>query len=208
LINTIGNKIIEGPRAIFPPESGTTWLEKDVSIYTHYHETNAIQHISLWSDSTMNKEVEFFAPIIRFLHWEKNNDSEMVKKDTENKWPDIRVFLGNIKPHKFEELNQSIIHIQQLISSIQFRPLGISLKREVAELDTTDSYFDYEIWLRNGAQSFSLYSPLLKDDIFSNKVRDLKQLMLESMDKIDISGWKERYNSPFDTVHFDWDYIS
>ncbi|NOS93249.1 MAG: hypothetical protein HOP30_15120 [Cyclobacteriaceae bacterium] len=181
-------------------------MEKDISIYARYLGDNRIHHISLWSDSTMNKENDFLKPIIRFAHWERQNDLDKSRDKIEITWPDIRIFLGYIKPEKFEELNSELIKLQQLIPKIHFASLGISLKRDVAELQRSDVSVEYEIWIRNGTQSLRYYSPLIENNVFLEKAIELKQLLLASMDEIDLTGWKERYDSPLDTSSFDWDY--
>lgn len=154
----------------------------------------------------MNKEDNFLKPVIRFVHWEKQNDLEQVSNKVKIDWPDLRVFLGYIKSEKFDELNLRIIKIQELVSKIQFTPLGISLERNVATVDKCDLSVAYEIWIRNGVQFISYYSPPIDNDDFSKSVIDLKNLMLESIDKIDCLGWRERYDSPFQVSSFDWDY--
>ena len=201
----IGNQITEGPRALLSPY-GHDWMEKDISIYVRYHNENRVQHISLWSDSTMNKEKLFLKPLIRFVNWEKQNDLEKVRSKIEIEWPDVRIFLGYIKPELFDKLNSELIEIQELIAKINFVPLGVNLNRDVAAINRSDLFVDYEIWIRNGIQSMCHYSPLLDNDDFSKKVIALKNRMLESMDRIDFSGWKERYDSAFNTSSFDWDY--
>jgi hypothetical protein len=154
----------------------------------------------------MNKEDNFLQPVIRFVHWEKLNDLEKSRNNIEIDWPDVRIYLGYIKSEKFDELNTALIELQNLIPKIHFAPLGISLSRDVAMVDESDLSVDYELWIRNGVQTICYYSPLIDNDIFSKKVIDLKRLMIASLDKIDHTGWKERYDSPFDISSFDWDY--
>ena len=153
----------------------------------------------------MNKEDNFLKPVIRFVHWEKQNDLEKYRNDVEIDWPDIRTFLGHIKPDMFEKLNSGFIELQQLLSTIHFVPLGINLKRDVATIDT-DFSTAIKVWVRNGVQSFCYYTPHIDNDIFCEKVIALKQLMHSSIDIFDHAGWTERYDSPFNENPFDWDY--
>ncbi len=99
-----------------------------------------------------------------------------------------------------------MIEVQNCIPNLSFKSLGISLKRDVADIERSDQYKDYSLYIRNGVQSLTYYSPFLDNDIFSKKVFELKELMLKSMKQLDREGWKERYNSPFDTKSFDWNY--
>ena len=162
-----------------------------------------MQQISLWSDSTVNKENNFLKPIIRFAHWERQND---LVKDKEINWPDVRVFLGYIKEDHFDQLNNAMIDIQKSIPALVFKPLGISLARDVVDVEICEPNVEYAIYIRNGVQSITYYSPLLANDRFSNKVVELKNLMLRSVEQFDSTGWKERYESPLDADTFDWDY--
>lgn len=154
----------------------------------------------------MNKEENFLKPVIRFVHWEKQNDLEKFRNSIEIDWPDVRMFLGYIKPEKFNELEAALIELQDLIPKIHFASLGISLNRDIATIDKSDFSINYELWLRNGVQSLSYFSPYIDDDIFSTKVLALKRLMLASLEEIDPAGWKERYDTPFDETSFDWGY--
>ncbi|WP_276501901.1 hypothetical protein [Terrimonas pollutisoli] len=121
-------------------------------------------------------------------------------------FPDVRIFLGYIKEEFFDHLNNAMIEVQNCIPNLSFKSLGISLKRDVADIERSDQYKDYSLYIRNGVQSLTYYSPFLDNDIFSKKVFELKELMLKSMKQLDREGWKERYNSPFDTKSFDWNY--
>lgn len=103
------------------------------------------------------------------------------------------MFLGYIKPGKFNELNAALIELQDLIPKIHFASLGISLNRDVATIEKSDFSINYELWLRNGVQSLSYFSPYIDDDVFSAKVLALKRLMLSSLDA-SLAGKK-------DTIH-------
>jgi hypothetical protein len=202
---SIGHELITGPRAIFPPSDNNGWLEKDISVYIHYFGDHRLQQISLWSDSTMNREENFLKPVIRFAHWERQNDMDKLKAGIPVMWPDVRIFLGYIKEELFNDLNDAIIDVQKHIPSLQFKPLGISLQRDVVDLNSDHSR-NLEIWVRNGVQSISYYSPFIENDVFCKKVLDLKNIMLKSMHPFDHSGWKERYDKPFNNEIYDWDY--
>ncbi len=202
-IRNIGQRLLDGPRSIIPPNVGNCWLEKDISIYTNDFPEVRIEEISLWSDSTINKDSNFFKPVIRFAHWERKNDLE---KRNEIKFPDVRIFLGYIDEELFNPLNDAIIKIQNCIPKLTFQSLGISLERDVANIKRSNQNKDYNLYIRNGIQSLTYYSPFLDNDIFSQKVFELKTLMLKSMKQICLDGWKERYDSPFDTESFDWNY--
>jgi hypothetical protein len=202
-IRNIGQTLLEGPRSILPPNAGGDWLEKDISIYTNDFPEVRIEQISLWSDSTMNKESDFLKPLIRFAHWERKND---LQKGREINFPDVRIFLGYIDEEFFNLLNNAIIEIQNCIPNLTFKSLGISLARDVANIERGIQDKDYSVYIRNGIQSMTYYSPFLDNDTFSSKIFELKELMLKSMKQISLDGWKERYDSPFDTNSFDWNY--
>ena len=199
----IGQKLLEGPRSIIPTTAGNAWLEKDISIYTNDFTEVRIEAISLWSDSTMNKESGFLKPVIRFAHWERKSD---LQKGKDINFPDVRIFLGHIDGEYFNQLNDAIIEIQNCIPTFTFKSLGISLERDVPSIERSIPNKDYELYIRNGVQSLTYYSPFLDNDIFSKKVFELKRLMLKSMKQISLEGWLERYESPFDTKSFDWNY--
>lgn len=202
-IRNIGETIVEGPRSLLPPNNNDDWLEKDVSIYTNDIPELRIQGISLWTDSTMNKESGFLKPIIRFTHWERQNDLQNRKSSS---FPDVRVFLGHIDEAFFDSLNKAIIEIQEMLPSLVFKPTGISLARDIPDADNFDYRSSYSIYVRNGIQSLTHYSPVLIDDAFTRKVLELKTLMLKSISEISKEGWRERYSASFDSKSFDWSY--
>lgn len=202
----IANTIIEGPRAIFPHGMDNGWLEQNIGIFVRDYKNNQQQHFSLWVDATMNKDDNFFKPVIRLVNWNEAKAITDTRNNIVTNWPDITIELGYIKSEKFELLNQAFIELQQLIPKIYFAPFGINLNRDTPDLNVRLPVIDYAIKIVNFSQSIKFYSSYLNNDEFSSKVMEFTSLMVSCFDKIDNFGWKERYDAAFDMNSFDWDY--
>ncbi len=202
----IANKIIEGPRAIFPNGIDNGWLEQNIGIFIRDYKKNQQQHFSLWVDATMNKDDNFFKPVIRIVNWNEAKAITDTRNNIVTNWPDITIELGYIKSEKFELLNKAFNELQQLIPKIYFAPFDINLNRAAPDLNVRLPVIGYEVKIANSSQSIKFYSSYLNNDVFSSKVMEFTSLMVSCFDKIDLSGWKENYDAAFDQNSFDWDY--
>jgi len=202
----IGNQLLQGPRTIITAHDAHGWLEKDIAVYLHYFGHNRLHHISLWSDDTINREKNFLPPVIRLAQWERQQDVERFQAGEAVQWPSVTVSLGYIKAPFIHQLHIALLDIQQQVNSLQFAPMGLRRKRDVPCIPVSEQYIDFEIWMRNGAQSICYASPLLQADAFCKKVFELKQLLLSSMQPFDYTGWKEKYTTSFAKEWHYWNY--
>ena len=82
----IGNKLIEGPSAIFRISEGD-WLEKDLHIYFFDPKSGNIESYSIWSDDSMNKTENFLFPMIRVLKWNRRVDLSNLRQNPLRTFP-------------------------------------------------------------------------------------------------------------------------
>lgn len=191
----IGNKLVEGPSAIFRLSEGD-WLEKDLHITIRDGEYRNISTYSLWTDDSMNKEEDFLPPMIRILNWKRRQDLEELREDENRNFPKIALELGTIKNSKFEQLENSFISIQKAVKeSNDYVPYKISRKRDYAELeiDFEKEYLDFSIYVRNGSQSMELNSCGNFSNPLVDQIRRIIELLKESIEPVEKSEWKERY---------------
>jgi len=191
----IGNKLVEGPSAIFRVSDGD-WLEKDLQIILYEPGMKKIASYSIWSDDSMNKESNFMPPMIRILTWNRREDLANLKEDIHRTFPIIDLKLGSIKKEKFKELNNSFINFQKsLLKNHSYIPYKIATKRDSAEteVDYDQPYLDFSIYIRNGKQALEFSSSGNMDNILINDLLAMKRLLSESIKIVDLSNWKERY---------------
>ncbi|MGB0869453.1 MAG: hypothetical protein ACPGSD_07635 [Flavobacteriales bacterium] len=191
----IGNKLVEGPSAIFRLSEGD-WLEKDLHLTIWDEGFQNISTYSLWTDNSMNKEEDFLPPMIRILHWKKRLDLDELKVDENRKFPKIELDLGTIKNSKIDQLENSFISIQKAVKgSNNYVPYKISKKLDGAELnidDDTENLF-FSIYVGNGSQSLEFSSSGNYSNSLVQQIQKLTHLLRESIDPVNKSEWKERY---------------
>lgn len=203
----IGNKLIEGPLAIFPAtEDGDDyeWMECDFRITLYSANYRIQESIAIYTDDTMNKGKDFFKPIFRHCVWDRNSDI-----NSSNTWPSAKVELAYLKDIK--KTNEILIQIQETIPKPSFSPLGVSLSRNVAEVECDYSKERYEIYIRNRVQAITYASCYIPNDIVTGLIlSSFKKLRNEMMVPFDKSGWKERYefnlNSECPKDMWEWQY--
>jgi len=189
----IGNKLVEGPSAIFRLSDGD-WLEKDLHI-TIWNGGSRSTY-SLWTDDSMNKEEGFLPPMIRILNWNRKQDLAELREDENRKFPTIELELGTIKTSKFDQLENAFISIQKAVKeSNDYVPYKISRKRDYAELeiDYDKEYLDFSIYVRNGSQALEFSSSGNYSNPLVQQILALIRLLTESIEPVDKSAWKERY---------------
>lgn len=203
----IARELIGGPRVIAPPKdlSSHDWFETDLRITLHSNPYGTIESISVYSDSTMNKTEDFFAPILRHCVWQQNDNS------SENGWPNAPVRLGSIK-------NQAVVHdclmrIQRSIHLMAFPPIGLSLARDVPDVEYAPKDRMYSMKVRNGLQSIEYHSTQLEHDPFADLVFESYDLLVAQLEEFDKRGWTEGYSQDLSAEAFPnrawyWNYES
>ncbi|GAA4316719.1 hypothetical protein [Flaviaesturariibacter amylovorans] len=199
----VGQQIIEGPRSIFPPGLSGRWYEKDFSAISFDYRANVGQHVSLWSDSTMNREGEPMPSIIRFVHWHREND---LGRKFEATFPDVRVFLGYIADGADLLIEKALSKVYGSLSKIDFRKFQPGLDGQHCKTDHVDFDSSIEIFMRNGYQTFSHFTYDIEDDEFLLAIHDVRRALLKAVVEFDKHGWIERYNLSFSQDVFDWDF--
>ncbi len=191
----IGNKLVEGPSAIFSI-SKEDWLEKDLQITFYEPGMKKIESYSIWSDDSMNKENDFLSPMIRILTWNKHEDLENLRENAQRNFPIIDLKLGEINQDKFEVVNNDFINLQKsIVNNHNYIPYKISTKRDSAEIeiDYEKDYLDFSIYVRNGMQTLNFSSSGNKTNKLVNDLIRMKELLIESIEIVNLSNWKERY---------------
>ncbi len=191
----IGNKLVEGPSAIFRLSEGD-WLGKDLYITVRDRGYENISSYSLWTDDSMNKEEEFLPPMIRILDWKRRKDLSELKEDENRNFPKIDLELGTIKESKFVQCENAFISIQKAVKEHNdYIPYKISRKHDYAELnvDHDEEYLNFSIYIRNGSQSLELNSCANFSNQLVQQIQRIIKLFKESIEPTDKTKWKERY---------------
>jgi hypothetical protein len=166
--------------------------------------------ISIWTDNTMNKEKNFFLPIIRYTKWIKKDDLNKIRDNNSLTFPDVKVSLGAIKDQK--KLENELIIFQKKSKSFPYIPFGLSLQRDVPDVEFDKNYTAYSIFFRNGIQSVEINSEPVLGHSFTKNVFDLFNTIKNQMNIFNKQGWKEKYSIDFNTLiktdFYMWDYSS
>ena len=211
----LGYIIIDGPLAIYQPNNDFEWYEQDVfikiNIVGERDNINQIlghESISIWSDNTMNKEKDFFIPIIRHAKWIKTDDLDKIRDHETLAFPDVKVSLGNIK--NLKKIENDLINFQKQINDFSYIQLGLSLQRDIPEVKYDKNFTAYSIFFRNGVQSIEFNSEPISGDSFKKNVFSLFNTIKNQMEIFDNKGWIEKYNIDFNTLintdFYKWDY--
>ena len=188
---SIGNQLLDGPRAILPPATVDAfgWLEPDLRL--SFWEAPGLTKVSvaLFTDNTANREADFLQPIIRLAHWERGYDIR-----TKPRWPSITVQLGYFHDEK-QLLQASIYRLHQAFGFLPFLPFGISAQREVPSFPYSDDGGNLEMFARNGVQSVTFTTPALPDgDALTAQFREVFAELKNACQPFDMHEWRERYN--------------
>jgi len=185
----IGFKLIAGPRAIFPPRAidDFGWLEADLKITLTSHDYKKLESVSIFVDDTMNRDDSFLEPIIRYCIWERHKD-----ETGNNSWPSIQLLYSHITNKKAAD--KKIRTLQKAIAKFDFKELGLSLKRDVAQVDIDYQQPLFDVFSRNGIQGITINSGAIKGDQLCETVFDLTRYFKKALKPIDQAGWRERYN--------------
>lgn len=195
---------MQGPLALFPSSAldSVGWLEAELRI-TLRHGKQKMESISVFVDSTLNRDAGFLPPMLRHAFWDRQQDMAGTQQ-----WPTLQVKLGKVKTQA--AVHDGMVALQQAAQGISFAGLGLSLQRDMPVLNTRPELPGYEIYLCNGPQKFEYQSPMLADDPFSTLVLSSFADLCAQLQEVDKSGWRERYarNLELDYPHdyWEWEY--
>lgn len=201
----IGRELIEGPRALFPPQEAdeTDWLEPQLRITLRSPDYKRIESVIVYVDNTMNKEDGFLPPMLRYAVWSRPNDLSGA-----HPWPSILVRLGSIKNQ--QAVDACLTNLEENVSRISFPPIGLSLKRDVPNVTGAPNLPEYSVSLRNGVQSFEYSSCSIVNDLFSRMINESFNALTAELHEINPQGWLERYDrnlkTEFPANCWEWNY--
>jgi hypothetical protein len=201
----IGWTLIAGPRALVPPKAMTDhgWFEQDLRITLQSNPSGKIESIVVYTDDTMNKEEDFFAPVLRHCVWDQTDNS------SENGWPNTEIKLGSIKDQSL--IHDCLTHIQASVGQMPFPTIGLSVTRDVPDVKHAVNSRAYSLYLRNGIQAIEYNSWQLEDDPFASLIFESYDLLVSQREPMHKTGWTERYDHDFKSDDFPhpgwyWDY--
>ena len=201
----IGRELIQGPRALFPPKEAdeSDWLEAQLHITLRWPSYERIESVIVYVDSTMNKEDGFLPPMLRHAVWRRPDDLSGA-----HAWPSIVVRLGSIKNQ--QAVDACLMSLQDNVRQISFLPIGLSLKRDVANVISAPSLPEYTVSLRNGVQGFEYSSCSIENDFFSIQINESFNALTAELHDINPQGWQERYDrnlkTEFPATCWEWNY--
>lgn len=67
------------------------WFEQSLRIALQSNPFGKVESIIVYSDDTINKEKNFFAPVLRHCVWDQTDHS------SKTGWPNVEIKLGSIK---------------------------------------------------------------------------------------------------------------
>ncbi|MBN1647851.1 MAG: hypothetical protein JW874_07450 [Spirochaetales bacterium] len=205
IIRIIGNRIVDGPIALYPPDSGHGWYEQDLCIRTAITDTvddikqiTGHESVSVWTDGTMNRDSGFFSPVIRLSRWYLTDSRTNMQEAGMATWPDVTVNLGGIAEP--EILNSEIYRFQEGFRRLPWLPMGLCTHREVPDFEPDSEHACYTIFCRNGLQSIEISGESIARDSFSRNVFRLCSVIKNNIALFDKSGWREKYHIDFKTL--------
>lgn len=163
----VGRELIQGPRALFPPtpDGLSDWLEPQLRITLRWPNYERIESVIIYVDDTMNKEEDFLPPLLRYAIWRRPDDLA-----GRHAWPSVSVRLGLIKNHA--AVDACLQQLQQHVPHITFTPIGLSLKRDVADITGVPTLPEYTVFITNGVQGLEYSSCSIEHDLFSKQINE------------------------------------
>lgn len=201
----VGRELIEGPRALFPPEvvDDFGWLEAELRISLWWPSCERIESVAVYSDDTMNRDSGFLPPMLRHSVWHRANDLKGA-----NAWPSVEVKLGVLRSQ--QAVDNCLRSIQHGVQRLSFPPIGLSVARDVADVTAAPGLPDYAVWVRNGLQSVEYHSCPVANDPFTTQVIDAFSELAAELQDIEKQGWRERYDrnlrSEYPASAWEWAY--
>lgn len=184
----IGNKLIEGPLALFPPpkSKGDGWLECDLRIFKYSPNYRKQESVAIYTDDTMNKESDFLKPVLRHCIWDRHKDM-----NGSNSWPSVDIQLGHIKD--ITKVSEILVELQSSIPKFSFASCGVSLTRDSVEVKCNHNEVSYVLFMRNGVQSLTYSSCSILGDEATVLILNSYNSFLNEQLSIEKIGWQERY---------------
>ncbi len=202
---SVGWELIHGPRALFPPPGAdaSDWFEPQLRLTLRWPDHERIESVIVFVDATMNKEEDFLPPMLRHAVWRYPNDLSGA-----HAWPSVVVRLGSItNPHA---VDACLLKLQHNIRHLNFTPIGLSLKRDVANVITGPSLPSYTVSFRNGVQALEYSSCSIEHDSFGLAIHDSFDVLIAELHEINPHGWQERYDrnltTEFPATCWEWNY--
>jgi hypothetical protein len=205
---TIGRTLVRGPRALFPPQAldDFGWLEPELRLVYWQPPMKRYESLAIFCDSTVNREVQFLRPVIRYARWDRYHDLA-----TRPTWPTTDIRLSYFDD-QFDHVHQQVYAFHTRVTQLPFTPFGISAERDLPTLATSDDDGEVEMRVRNGIQTLEFTTPALADDPLTADIFTLRNLLLSLLQPFDRTGWRERYNDNLEArsplQSWDWDGIN
>ena len=186
----IGNTLIKGPRSIFPPHDPgqfVGWLEPTLFISYKDWESLSNKSIILYSDYTMNREKDFFTPLVRQTNWIREQDQLRSAP-----MPNINIDYWEVQD--WDAINATGKQIQEALREAPLIPHGIPKDRSAPETGFAGNGIEYCVITKNGAQSLEFWSFELDNDQLFKLLIKASSILLSASRPMDMTGWRERYN--------------
>ncbi len=184
----VGNELIIGPMALFPPDDNG-WLECDLKITLISTDLTNHESIGLFTDDTMNKAENFYAPILRYCCWNRTSDMS-----SNNDWPSsLVVKLGELEDEN--RFSKEINNFHKSLSEFNFIPHVLNKNRSTVEARYDVNSPSFELFCRNGLQGLTINSRSLKNDEFADRVHAMFVFMANQLKQFNHQGWKERFET-------------
>jgi hypothetical protein len=200
----IGHALIDGPRALFPPDSIDEfgWMEPAIKL-GHWETPRLVwTSLAIYFDDTMNREDNFLHPVIRYAHWNQNQDT--FTKPRPN-WPTVDIQLSYVDEH-LEQVNQKVYELHSALTQPPFIPFRVATRNDAPNIETDNSRGILWVEVTNNLQQIKFYTPdLLSGDVLTDRFFILFNFLREIMRPIDRTGWRERYDHDLNIMkHWDW----
>lgn len=181
--------LLDGPSAIFPPREMDEygWLEADFRLTIKWPKQGKHESLSVFSDDSMNREENFLAPLIRRCVWNRSADLA----DT-NAWPSVSVELGHVRDHS--RVDAVLREVHRKLAGLPFAELGLSTRRDVADIEIDPSEPEFRVWARNGAQSIEYWSLPVSPAKLGLSFGQVHEDLLAELVPLLQEGWRERYD--------------
>jgi hypothetical protein len=202
---SIAWELIQGPRVLVPPKATTDYgyFEQDLRITLQSNPFGKTESIIVYTDDTMNKEENFFAPVLRHCVWDQTDHSSV------DGWPNATIQLGSMKDQRL--VHDCLTRIQASVAQMPFPTIGLSVSRDVSGIKHAINSRAYSLYVRNGIQAIEYNSWQLENDPFATLIFESYDLLVSQLEPMDKTGWTERYDQDFKSEHFPhpgwyWDY--
>lgn len=186
----IGRALLDGPSAIFPPASldDYGWLEAEFRLTVKWPGNHMHESLQVFCDDSMNRDENFLAPMIRRCVW--NRSADMANT---NPWPSATVEIGSIRNNS--RVDTILRDVQRTLSILPFAEHGLSLRRDVADIEIDSTEPEFRVWARNGVQSIEYWSVPVAAASLGLSFSQIHAELLSEMAAISpTTGWRERYD--------------